>query len=518
MYIHYVTPYEAIYEYDLSTAWNAGTASYSQKSIPITFPDDVISRSYSGLTRGIRFSNDGTEMFMLGKNTHRIYKFALRTAWDISTLSYTGETAPDYLFRELHNERSPVENNTSGLALNTEDGATFYMRGQQRYTVLQFTGSGTTKTLDLSSGNYFKINTSAGVDIEFSNPPPSGVAYAATIEIESGGEYNIQSAYMSGYIETQEYDGETAANGVTFKPDGTKMYVVGQGQDVAHQYSLSVAWDITSATLETEVSLAASGTVPEAIQFKPDGSIMYILDSNTDSVYQYTLRIPWNVSSSYGTPTSFSVANEETVPCGMWFKTDGTKMFVTGTNGDDLNEYALSTAWDVTSATLTQAVAYPEWGSNIFAGQNPEGVAFSSDGTRVFVLCQNTFIVSFPLSTAWDISTMGNHDRFFDINCNVGIGLGEVMNSCRDIFMSPNGDKFFIVGQRQQNFDGAGQTDGVGAFSLGPTYKVKWPSSIKWEQNAAANPPDVNSKCIYTILTIDGGSTYYGKVSGGHVV
>jgi hypothetical protein len=32
---------------------------------------------------------------------------------------------------------------------------------------------------------------------------------------------------------------------------------------------------------------------------------------------------------------------------GIAFNTDGTKMFIVGDTGDDVNEYALSTAFDV---------------------------------------------------------------------------------------------------------------------------------------------------------------------------
>jgi len=46
---------------------------------------------------------------------------------------------------------------------------------------------------------------------------------------------------------------------------------------------------------------------------------------------------------------SFSVASQETVPTGLAFNNDGTKMFVVGVVGDDVNEYTLSTGFDLTS-------------------------------------------------------------------------------------------------------------------------------------------------------------------------
>ena len=59
--------------------------------------------------------------------------------------------------------------------------------------------------------------------------------------------------------------------------------------------------------------------------------------------------MPWlaDLSAASYDNVSFSVASQETVPRDVAFKDDGTKMFLIGQTGDDVNEYALSTAWDI---------------------------------------------------------------------------------------------------------------------------------------------------------------------------
>ena len=521
LYVHFDGPDGSVYQYTLSTAWDINTLSYSKRSIPILSLDDVLARSYDGLTYGIRFSTDGTEMFMLGKNTSAIFKFGLTTAWDIGTLYYTGQSTPDYFHRMLHNEAVVVENNTSGLALNTEDGSTIYMRGQQRGTVMQFTGAGETKTLDLSSGNYFKLDLSKGTNIAFSNPPPSGVAYAATIEIETTAGYDIQSSYEAEKLSTQQFDGESNADGVAFKPDGTKMYITGATTDKVHQYALSTPWDVTSAVLETELLVSDSGANPEDIFFKPDGTKMYIVNSGSDSVYEYKLSMPWNIEVLAATATSFSVSAQETTPRGLTFKPDGTRMYVVGIAGDDMNEYSLSTAWDVTTASISSTTSFPTFGNTAnFSAQGPEAIAFTPDGTRLFV-CSNgpRQVISHPLSTAWDTTTMQAPDRFFHTGVNVGFGPSST-RICSGIAFKPDGSKYFITSNDVQ----------LGLYTTAPSFskcvigvnmaapfKVSWPTSVKWDQNERPDPPDQGKKWFYTILTVDGGSTYYGKVSGGHV-
>ena len=49
---------------------------------------------------------------------------------------------------------------------------------------------------------------------------------------------------------------------------------------------------------------------------------------------------------------AFSVSSQEAYPHGLAFNTDGTKMFVSGYGGDNVNEYTLTTAFDVSTAVF----------------------------------------------------------------------------------------------------------------------------------------------------------------------
>ena len=77
---------------------------------------------------------------------------------------------------------------------------------------------------------------------------------------------------------------------------------------------------------------------------------------------------------------SFSVRNEEDDPRGVAFNNDGTKMFVTGFHGQEVNEYALSTGFDVSTASFVV----------LFDVKNedtvPSSVVFNNDGTKMFYI------------------------------------------------------------------------------------------------------------------------------------
>ena len=64
---------------------------------------------------------------------------------------------------------------------------------------------------------------------------------------------------------------------------------------------------------------------------------------------RYILTSPFDVSTAVFV-VAFNVRSQEQVPMGMWFDPSGTKMFILGSDGDDVNIYKLETAFDVSTA------------------------------------------------------------------------------------------------------------------------------------------------------------------------
>ena len=66
-----------------------------------------------------------------------------------------------------------------------------------------------------------------------------------------------------------------------------------------------------------------------------------------------TTVVPHNNNLDAVFVDAFSVVGQETDAQGLTFNNDGTKMYVCGKGGDDVNEYALSSAFDVSTASYT---------------------------------------------------------------------------------------------------------------------------------------------------------------------
>ena len=261
-------------------------------------------------------------------------------------------------------------------------------------------------------------------------------------------QYNLSTAWdistavpkvKKFYLGSQE----SVPNGMYVKPDGTKMYIVGSTGDDVNEYDLSTAYDVSTASYNQNFSVSAQETAPQGIEFKPDGTKMYVVGTVGDDINEYNLSTAWDVSTaSYN--QNFSVSAQETSPIAVRFKPDGTKMFVTGYTGDDVNEYSLSTAWDISTASYVQ---------NFATGDSTQiAVAFSDDGTKMYTTGLTLdYIKEWDLSTAWSLSSVTfvqdsgtllvnpyslqllNDNKLYVISSYIDTAVGYTLNTDKDI-------------------------------------------------------------------------------------
>ena len=137
---------------------------------------------------------------------------------------------------------------------------------------------------------------------------------------------------------------------MAFSSNGTKMFVVGNIGDDVNEYTLPTPFDVSTAFFVDAFSVASQETTLRGVAFSSNGTKMFVVGNDGRDVNEYTLPTPFDVSTaSYaGDAERFSVASQETSPSGVAFSSDGAKMFVVGSNGDDVNEYTLSSVYPIT--------------------------------------------------------------------------------------------------------------------------------------------------------------------------
>ena len=287
----------------------------------------------------------------------------------------------------------------------------------------------------ISSGATGAINTYGGI-----NTAQTGLTIASDYYVQSDGSlaagvtsipYDISSATYTQNFSVSSQD--TSPQGLAFSPDGTKMFMVGYADDKVFQYALSTAFDISTASYSSiYFSVSGQETIPRGLAFSVDGVKMFVLGTTADQVFEYTLSSAFNVSTA-SFVDAFSVAAQETDPQGIAFSTDGAKMFITGHTGQDVNEYALSTVFDVSTASYTQNFS--------ISGQEtqPTGIAFNSVGTKMFIIgVTGQDVNEYTLSTGFNVSTASFSGITFSVATQETSPQAVVFNT--------TGTNFYVLG------------------------------------------------------------------------
>jgi DNA-binding beta-propeller fold protein YncE len=260
----------------------------------------------------------------------------------------------------------------------------------------------------------------------------------------------INNAYAATtFVDAKDVSNEdTIPRSLAFNTDGTKMFVIGDiGNDV-NEYTCTTGFDVSSCSVVAggEKDVSAEDTNPTGLAFNSDGTKMFVIGDIGDDVNEYTCTTGFDVSScSVVAGGEKDVSAEETSPTGLAFNSDGTKMFVVGFNGDDVNEYTCTTGFDVSSCSV---VAGGE--KDVSAEETiPTGLAFNSDGTKMFVEGRSGQDVNeYTCTTGFDVSSCSFTD-VFDLSGQEISPQGLAFNS--------DGTKMFVVG-----FDG----DDVNEYTL----------------------------------------------------
>jgi sugar lactone lactonase YvrE len=213
----------------------------------------------------------------------------------------------------------------------------------------------------------------------------------------------------------------------TFKPDGTKFYVVGEQNCTVYQYDLSSAWDLSTASYSSknkDITTPLGGGTPQptGIQFKSDGSKCLVVERNNETVYEFAIGTDWDISTLNTTATdSFSLASQTSNPRDIWVSSDGEKFYVLSSdNPDTVYQYSLSSAWDLTTASYASK-SY-NVSSQVDTGT---GLSFNSDGTKMYVLDNvPDDVFQYSLSTAYDVSTASYDNSALDVSSQDNSPLG----------------------------------------------------------------------------------------------
>ncbi len=158
-------------------------------------------------------------------------------------------------------------------------------------------------------------------------------------------EFSLDSFSFSGkYLDISN---ETENARATFwKPDGSIVFITGRYSNNIAAYQLKEHWQIHTAEFLHDVIVP--GEFQHGLYIREDGMMMWVFDRT--SIWEFNLETPWDITTrSPGINhylSHFALRGHD-----IDFKPDGSIMFIDDRNAGAVFEYTLATLWNVAPGT-----------------------------------------------------------------------------------------------------------------------------------------------------------------------
>ncbi len=387
----------------------------------VEISNDLISAGIHNSTQGVGYDinvNDGLRIFDgiagIGSFYHADYS--------VNGIAAKGDRwIPDKAY---------VDSQVVSETLYTNDGSIDAALADRTVTVsdalnfgLLFQASNQTNTNDT-----YLYQISDSIELAYED----GVGGAATISVEPSGvriSDNLSGVgafyagdYSSTFIDRSLVDkgyADSLVNNI-FDPI---LFNDGSTQATA-------AGDLVGGRTDSQsFSTSFDSTVQDAFMvgqyWRADGFKWYQMGGSTEDVFEYDLSVAWDVSTAV-LNQSFNVAVVAGSALNVWFKPDGLVMFAQ--THVAIGEFTLSTPWDISTAVhLIDHVI----GFIVDVVFDPSGLSF--------IKLSTTNVTKYDMSVAWDITT-----AVLDLT---SFTPTEPTNnlSLSGLFVSPNGRILYIT-------------------------------------------------------------------------
>jgi sugar lactone lactonase YvrE len=335
----------SVVEYTLSTPWQISSGAtvssvFAFKTeFPTTAPTDFL------------MSEDGTKFYLwISSAAPVVYQYSLSTAWDLST-AYTSVS------RYVPLSGNNFLQDPAATAISPD--------GKILYVLSKFTtGTSSVRTVYYNLRTPFSV---ASAELLGTSEPFGGntVLVPAGISLANDGKYLYSSL-------------TTSATGLNFS---IVPHAVVDGSVVSLPAPIPTSTSIPLKTL----SVSATDATPVAFTFKPDGTRLFVVGTTSDRIGTYDLSTPWDISSaSFVSNTSIS---DIRIPDSLWFSQNGKTLIVYSNDQNRLFQFSLGTAWDPTTLSYV-GISIPLWNGDPSAAlpSVSSGAVIDNDGRYMWML------------------------------------------------------------------------------------------------------------------------------------
>jgi glutamine cyclotransferase len=260
------------------------------------------------------------------------------------------------------------------------------------------------------------------------------VFHKKTASSECGAESNP--------FDVSDRDGQMTS--ITFNDDGSKMFLVGIDNAKVHEYKLCKNYSLGGISYTTSFSVSAKELKPHGIAFNSDGTKMFIVGQAGNDLNEYALSTAFDVSSASWSGNGCTEGQDGTKYSAVNFNADGTKVMILDNGDNTVREFVMSTAYSRANGDsgCDYNAANDSTDLNSLSGvseQKPSGMAFNDDGTKMYIVGeQHDKVYELDLSTAYDVS----EETFV-----ASFDISDQENSPTGLEFSSDGKTMFVVGK-----------------------------------------------------------------------
>jgi methionine-rich copper-binding protein CopC len=256
---------------------------------------DITKISYTGdsfttalTVTDVTFNNDGTIMYLADDGTNTIRQYVLATAFDITTAIFDNDF-----------DHAGFDTDVKGITFNN-DGSKMFFVGQQNASIYEFelganydvTTADFRNALDLLGPDFIPDPITEGSGLIFNDV---GTKLYVTdsfleqvIEIPLGVGFDVTTQILP-IVRVGVAAESTNPSDLAFNVDGTKLFVLDRGNKTVFEYEITAGYDLTTANGYTgnSFNFTTEENFPEGLEFNSDGSKIFMVGTGDNAVFAY---------------------------------------------------------------------------------------------------------------------------------------------------------------------------------------------------------------------------------------
>ncbi len=221
----------------------------------------------------------------------------------------------------------------------------------------------------------------------------------------------------------------TAPFGARWNPDGSILNTIKNGGAIIYENLPTVDYDLGTVTYNAEITITGASAFTSLTWY--NGGSNVILATQT-TLYQFSCSTPGDLDTA--TYDSVSYSHGVTWMYGMFWGNGGLDVYLTGTSANLIYRHSTGTPYDISDLSSTSNSG--AWADS--PGDTPFDCAISPTGLKFWVIMNSTEAVEqWILSTPWDITSKTYDSKLLDISSEA--------NNPRGMDVKPDGTKIYTT-------------------------------------------------------------------------